>query len=104
MYVSNVSSNNYIFYDTANYPLDVVKNLPAEIETGIYFGWASVDGGIVHKMVMSIGWNPYFENKEKSMVCDPVQHFVFAIDEYRIAFFRKHTSCMSTTGTSMAVC
>lgn len=67
---SNVSSNNYIFYDTANYPLDVVKNLPAEIETGIYFGWASVDGGIVHKMVMSIGWNPYFDNKEKSMVCD----------------------------------
>lgn len=53
---------------TANFPIEVVQSLPAEIETGIYFGWAKVDDGEVHKMVMSIGWNPYFVNKEKSMV------------------------------------
>lgn len=52
----------------ANYPLDVVKQLPNDIENGIYFGWANIDSGDVHKMVMSIGWNPFFENKEKSMV------------------------------------
>lgn len=53
---------------TANYPLDVVKQLPNDIENGIYFGWANIDNGDVHKMVMSIGWNPFFDNKEKSMV------------------------------------
>lgn len=39
------------------------------METGVYFGWASVDSGDVHKAVLSIGWNPFYENKEKSMVC-----------------------------------
>ncbi|KAJ6636449.1 putative riboflavin kinase [Pseudolycoriella hygida] len=52
---------------TANYPLEVVKQLPNDIETGIYFGWANIDNGDIHKMVMSIGWNPFFENQEKSM-------------------------------------
>lgn len=55
-------------HSTANYPLDVVKQLPNDIENGIYFGWANIDNGDVHKMVMSIGWNPFFDNKEKSMV------------------------------------
>lgn len=27
-----------------------------------------MDDGGVHKMVMSVGWNPFFDNKEKSMV------------------------------------
>lgn len=54
----------------ANYGLDVVKGLPSDIETGIYFGWAAVDNGSVHKMVMSIGWNPFYHNTEKSMVSE----------------------------------
>ncbi|XP_055382325.1 putative riboflavin kinase [Condylostylus longicornis] len=52
---------------TANFPLNVVQNLPPNIETGIYYGFANVDNGPVHEMVMSIGWNPFFHNKEKSM-------------------------------------
>lgn len=52
---------------TANYGPEVVNNLPKNIETGVYFGWASVDSKNVHKMVMSIGWNPYFKNEQKSM-------------------------------------
>lgn len=52
---------------TANFEPHIVKELPPEIETGIYFGWAQVDHGPVHKMVMSVGWNPYFKNVEKSM-------------------------------------
>ncbi|XP_046410047.1 putative riboflavin kinase isoform X2 [Neodiprion pinetum] len=52
---------------TANFPTEVVQNLPPEIGTGIYYGWASVDRGDVHKMVMSIGWNPFFQNTQKSM-------------------------------------
>lgn len=54
----------------ANYGIDVVNNLPKNFETGIYYGWASVenDSDRVHKMVMSVGWNPYYKNEHKSMV------------------------------------
>ena len=43
------------------------------METGIYYGFANVDRGPVYKMVMSIGWNPYFKNVKKSMVQSRVQ-------------------------------
>lgn len=52
---------------TANFPEQVVDNLPADVSTGIYYGWASVGSGDVHKMVVSIGWNPYYKNTKKSM-------------------------------------
>lgn len=52
---------------TANFPEEVVAKLPASFSTGVYFGWAKVDDGEVHKMVMSIGWNPFYKNKKKSM-------------------------------------
>lgn len=48
--------------------MDVVDNLPEAVSTGIYYGWASVDRGPVYKMVMSIGWNPFYNNTKKSMV------------------------------------
>lgn len=52
----------------ANYPLEVIKKLPTDIETGVYFGWANIDNGEVYKAVLSIGWNPFFKNQTKSMV------------------------------------
>ncbi|XP_050510076.1 riboflavin kinase-like isoform X2 [Diabrotica virgifera virgifera] len=52
---------------TANLPLEVVKNLPEKIETGVYCGFASVEGGQVHKMVMSVGWNPFYNNETKTV-------------------------------------
>ncbi|XP_069555527.1 riboflavin kinase [Brachyistius frenatus] len=52
---------------TANFPDSVVDNLPADISTGIYYGLACVGSGDVYKMVMSIGWNPYYKNTKKSM-------------------------------------
>ncbi|XP_078531916.1 riboflavin kinase [Lissotriton helveticus] len=51
---------------TANFPEDVVDNLPSDISTGIYYGWGCVGDGDVHKMVMSIGWNPFYKNTKKS--------------------------------------
>lgn len=54
----------------ANFGLDIVKKLPAEFATGIYFGWANIDNGDVYKAVLSIGWNPFYVNKEKSLVRD----------------------------------
>uniref|UniRef100_A0A336MMS0 Riboflavin kinase n=1 Tax=Culicoides sonorensis TaxID=179676 RepID=A0A336MMS0_CULSO len=52
---------------TANLPMEVVRNLPKELDQGVYYGWANVDDGDVHKVVLSIGWNPFYDNKEKSM-------------------------------------
>ncbi|XP_054630860.1 riboflavin kinase [Dunckerocampus dactyliophorus] len=60
---------------TANFPDTVVDNLPADISTGIYYGWASVGNGDVHKMVMSIGWNPYYKNTKKSMETHVIHKF-----------------------------
>ena len=52
---------------TANFPEEVVKALPSPLTTGVYYGWARVDNGEVYKMVMSIGLNPYYDNKMRSM-------------------------------------
>lgn len=52
---------------TANFPVEVVNNLPPEVETGVYFGFAQVNKGPVYEMVMSIGWNPFYQNNTKSM-------------------------------------
>ncbi|EDV92914.1 putative riboflavin kinase [Drosophila grimshawi] len=52
---------------TANLAHEVVKSLPAALHTGVYYGWASVNNGDVHKMVLSVGWNPFYNNKEKSV-------------------------------------
>uniref|UniRef100_H3DEF5 Riboflavin kinase n=2 Tax=Tetraodon nigroviridis TaxID=99883 RepID=H3DEF5_TETNG len=60
---------------TANFPDSVVENLPADIGTGIYYGWASLGNGDVHKMVMSIGWNPYYKNTKKSMETHVIHTF-----------------------------
>uniref|UniRef100_M8CHD2 riboflavin kinase n=1 Tax=Aegilops tauschii TaxID=37682 RepID=M8CHD2_AEGTA len=37
------------------------------IPTGVYFGWAGLSKRGIYKMVMSIGWNPYFDNTEKTI-------------------------------------
>ncbi|KAF5891566.1 riboflavin kinase, partial [Clarias magur] len=60
---------------TANFPESVVDSLPADINTGIYYGWARVDNGDIHKMVMSIGWNPYYKNIKKSMETHLIHKF-----------------------------
>ncbi|XP_057294796.1 riboflavin kinase-like [Hydractinia symbiolongicarpus] len=52
---------------TANYPEEVVNNLPDDIATGVYYGWSRVNNGDIFKMVLSVGWNPYYKNEKKSM-------------------------------------
>lgn len=66
---------------TANLPVDAaVTPWIADIKSGVYFGWASIDlpashpqasssgGGAfsVFPMVMSIGYNPFFKNTVRS--------------------------------------
>jgi len=52
----------------ANFSEQVVESFPSDISTGIYYGWACVGSGDVHKMVLSIGWNPFYRNTKKSVV------------------------------------
>ena len=49
---------------TANLDRDSLHGALAQAVSGIYLGWASVGtDAAVHKMVMSIGWNPYYKNE-----------------------------------------
>lgn len=46
------------------------ENFSAELSehtSGVYFGWAGLPTRGIYKMVMSIGWNPYFDNTEKTI-------------------------------------
>eukprot|EP00794_Sanderia_malayensis_P019430 gene19430-21352_t len=52
---------------TANLPEDVVKSLPSDLETGVYYGLANINCGQIHKTVLSIGWNPFYHNIKKSL-------------------------------------
>ncbi|CAG9838452.1 unnamed protein product [Diabrotica balteata] len=60
---------------TANLPMEAVNQLPDDLDTGVYYGFASVNGGEVYKMVMSIGWNPFYKNKTKSMEVHVLHEF-----------------------------
>lgn len=65
---------------TANLPVSALYAEQAQHrleQTGVYFGYAQVrfpadaalpqEDRVVHPMVMSVGWNPHFKNKEKSV-------------------------------------
>ncbi|KAK4798262.1 hypothetical protein SAY86_030588 [Trapa natans] len=52
---------------TANLSTEGHTTLLSEHPSGVYFGWAGLPARGVYKMVMSIGWNPYFNNKEKTI-------------------------------------
>jgi len=63
---------------TANFNEKVVDDLPKDLETGIYFGWTNLEGeAIVRKAVVSIGYNPFYENKTKSVET----HIMWKYDE-----------------------
>jgi FAD synthase len=59
---------------TANLDVAPLKLQADALAPGIYFGWAAVAkedprdvGGGPHRMVMSIGWNPFFDNAKKTI-------------------------------------
>lgn len=59
---------------TANFSEDVVKALPKDIPTGVYYGFAFLNDKC-YKMVMSIGWNPFYNNEQKSMETHIIHKF-----------------------------
>lgn len=56
------------YFISANLSAEGHSDILAEHPAGVYFGWAGLSGRGTFKMVMSIGWNPYFDNKEKTIV------------------------------------
>lgn len=52
---------------TANFSEKDVLRFSPDLKAGIYLGWAQVDSGTVEKMVMSVGWNPFYKNEKKAV-------------------------------------
>ncbi|KAJ0745948.1 putative riboflavin kinase [Helianthus annuus] len=52
---------------TANLSVEGYASVLSEHPAGVYFGWAKLSTRGFYKMVMSIGWNPYFDNTEKTI-------------------------------------
>ena len=48
---------------TANMSEDDLGVKLETLPTGIYAGWATVDGSGPYKAVASIGWNPFYKNE-----------------------------------------
>lgn len=60
---------------TANFDQRVIEKLPSELDCGIYFGLANVNNGPTYKAVLSIGWNPYYQNDKKSVETHILHNF-----------------------------
>lgn len=69
-------------FPTANIEPEECKTTFSDLDIGVYFGWSFVEGvdTQIEPMVMSVGWNPTFDNKEKSFVCfvlSLIMHLIF---------------------------
>jgi len=52
-------------FPTANLPESLFANALEEVSTGVYFGWAVVEGRDgIHKAAVNVGYSPTFEGKE----------------------------------------
>ncbi|CAO3670855.1 unnamed protein product [Rhizopus stolonifer] len=62
---------------TANMSDEALETMFAECDTGVYYGWAQI-GKIksdVYPMVMSLGWNPYYQNEKRSAEVHIIHEF-----------------------------
>ena len=57
-------------FPTANLDIDILS-----IGDGVYYGYARLDGEGVQKMVMSIGTNPHYGNKNRSYEVHILKHY-----------------------------
>ncbi|CAO3620635.1 unnamed protein product [Mucor fragilis] len=53
---------------TANMNEEALEKMFEDFTTGVYYGWAQVGekDTTVYPMVMSLGWNPYYNNEKRS--------------------------------------
>lgn len=86
---SNVFSSSALV--PANLSTEGYSDLLSENPSGVYFGWAGLAKRGVYKMVMSIGWNPYFNNSEKTIVSHLYYRFCNSL--MLLAFFLLVSKC-----------
>ncbi|KAG2173283.1 hypothetical protein INT43_004657 [Umbelopsis isabellina] len=53
---------------TANLSNEALDALCSAFDTGVYYGWTCIeaDKSTIYPMVMSLGWNPYYNNEKRS--------------------------------------
>jgi FAD synthase len=96
-------------FDAANLDPSALGDRLKDIPAGVYFGWVRLgDDPTVYKMVTSVGWNPYYKNKEKTI--EP--HIVHKFDADFYGTHMKLCICgwlrpekdFSSLGASMGCC
>lgn len=60
---------------TANIPIEAHEATLQTLSTGIYYGEARVDSSVRYPAVISIGWNPHFQNDKKTIEAHILQKF-----------------------------
>uniref|UniRef100_A0A915EDU8 riboflavin kinase n=1 Tax=Ditylenchus dipsaci TaxID=166011 RepID=A0A915EDU8_9BILA len=60
---------------TANLEPATVVLLPNEFPNGVYAGFAKVDKSELYPMVMSVGYNPHFNNEKKTLEVHILKEF-----------------------------
>jgi hypothetical protein len=62
---------------TANLGMNELGTIGDTLETGIYFGWARLKGNF-YQTVVSIGWNPFYNNTVKTIEA----HLLCSLDDF----------------------
>eukprot|EP00029_Vermamoeba_vermiformis_P013178 TRINITY_DN8098_c0_g1_i1.p1 TRINITY_DN8098_c0_g1~~TRINITY_DN8098_c0_g1_i1.p1 ORF type:complete len:164 (-),score=18.04 TRINITY_DN8098_c0_g1_i1:61-552(-) len=76
-------------FPTANLDPNSFKDLLIDADEGVYFGFAKINDEPIEEMVMSIGWNPQYGNKEKSVE-------IHILKQYDRDFYNQHLRIIST--------
>mmetsp|Transcript_6931 Transcript_6931/g.10288 ORF Transcript_6931/g.10288 Transcript_6931/m.10288 type:complete len:157 (+) Transcript_6931:871-1341(+) len=65
---------------TANLSMEDLGSVGQSLETGIYYGWALLNRNL-YKAVVSVGWNPFYKNKTKTVEAHLLQNLDDFYDE-----------------------
>ncbi|KAI9275392.1 hypothetical protein BY458DRAFT_507285 [Sporodiniella umbellata] len=62
---------------TANMSDEALESMFKECNTGVYYGWAQIGQvkSTIYPMVMSLGWNPYYQNEKRSAEVHIIHEF-----------------------------
>ncbi|KAJ8663129.1 hypothetical protein O0I10_001306 [Lichtheimia ornata] len=62
---------------TANLSDDAIEAMCTDFTSGIYYGWVQIGdkSSEVYPMVMSLGWNPYYQNEKRSAEVHIIHEF-----------------------------
>lgn len=67
---SDCKTHSLFLLHIANLSNEALDTLCSAFDTGVYYGWTCIeaDKSTIYPMVMSLGWNPYYNNEKRSAV------------------------------------